>query len=403
MTGQSDNRHPGGIQSTPRVRRRRGVNTLTKVLVAAVAGASALAVAAPGTAAVAKAPQAPTVTVIAKHLNNPRALAFDQNGNLWVAEAGRGGAECVATPGAPTDPTCFGTTGSLSKIRGDGTVSRVFNGLASAAAQNGTTAIGPDGLSILRDGIYTVSGENDLVIPQGLSPGLTVRLLAQAGHLLRGNLSDSGDGLAALADPGAFDYTWSNEHKSINPQYPDANPYGVLARTNLIYVVDAAANTLDSIDRHGNIQILAVFPDPPASDAVPTCVAQGRDGALYIGELTGVGNGPGSADVFKFTTGGGLTVWQTGFSAITGCGFGSDGSFYVTELDTVGFPPSGPPGGDVVRIAPNGTRTVLGTGQLFFPNGFAAGPDGAIYVSNWSILPGSDPHGGPTGEVVRIG
>ncbi|HEV2922605.1 MAG TPA: hypothetical protein VGW98_01105 [Solirubrobacteraceae bacterium] len=36
-----------------------------------------------------------------------------------------------------------------------------------------------------------------------------------------------------------------------------------------------------------------------------------------------------------------------------------------------------------------------------FPNGFAAGAHGALYVSNWSIAPAFS-GGGPTGEAVRI-
>jgi hypothetical protein len=36
---------------------------------------------------------------------------------------------------------------------------------------------------------------------------------------------------------------------------------------------------------------------------------------------------------------------------------------------------------------------------LPFPGGFAAGPDGALYVSNWGIMPAQN-DGGPTGEVV---
>ena len=74
----------------------------------------------------------------------------------------------------------------------------------------------------------------------------------------------------------------------------------------------------------------------------------------------------------------------------------------MVEFDTTGFPPHGAPAGDVVRIATDGTRTVLGTGQLFAPNGFAADDHGNIYVDNWSIMPGSST-GGPTREVVRIG
>jgi hypothetical protein len=37
----------------------------------------------------------------------------------------------------------------------------------------------------------------------------------------------------------------------------------------------------------------------------------------------------------------------------------------------------------------------------FVPAGFAAGPNGTIYVSNWSIAPANS-GGGPTGQVIRI-
>jgi hypothetical protein len=93
-------------------------------------------------------------------------------------------------------------------------------------------------------------------------------------------------------------------------------------------------------------------------------------------------------------------VWAAGFHPITGCGFGLD-AFYVTEFFTAGF---GTPG-DVIRVALNpdgsaGARTPMGVGALTAPNGFAAGPDGAIYVSNFSVFPGV--HAGPVGQVVRV-
>ena len=147
--------------------------------------------------------------------------------------------------------------------------------------------------------------------------------------------------------------------------------------------------------------MLAVFPNPPVSDAVPTCIDQGPDGALYVGELTGGGNPPGSAVVWRVVPGHKPQVWHSDFTNITGCGFGRDGSFYVTEFQTQSLG-SHDPHGDVIRISPNGDRTSLGGGQIFLANGFAAGPDGSVYVSNWSVLPGTSPQGGPTGEVVRI-
>ena len=361
-----------------------------------VAGASALTTI--GLAS--KGAAAPTVTVVADGLNNPRGLAFDQNGHLWVAEAGTGGSTCIPTPGAPTNPTCFGLTGSIDRIDGSG-ATRIFTRIASMAANTGSEATGADGISVYGGQIYTAITASDFGVPTGLSPALSAALFDQLGHLMSGPVDADDRSLSAVSNVGAFDYAWSNRHKNLDPQFPDANPYGVLAKDHHEFVVDAASNTLDEVDSNGNVTILAFIPNPPTSDAVPTCVAQGPDGALYIGQLTGVGNGAGAASVYRYTFAHGLSVWKTGFSAITGCGFGKDGSFYVTELDKVGFPPIGPPGGDVIKIATNGTRTTLGAGQLFFPNGFAAGSDGAIYVSNWSVAPGSGP--GPHGQVVRIG
>jgi hypothetical protein len=48
----------------------------------------------------------------------------------------------------------------------------------------------------------------------------------------------------------------------------------------------------------------------------------------------------------------------------------------------------------------------VGIGKLFQPSGFAAGPNGSIYVSNCSIAPatGMGPQLCPTGgQVVRLG
>jgi hypothetical protein len=50
--------------------------------------------------------------------------------------------------------------------------------------------------------------------------------------------------------------------------------------------------------------------------------------------------------------------------------------------------------GQLIRVAPDGSRTVLTT-DLFHSTGVLAGPDGAIYVSNNGNLAG-------VGEVLRV-
>ena len=209
-----------------------------------------------------------------------------------------------------------------------------------------------------------------------------------------------------LADVGDSDLAWSGVHQDLVPdQFPDANPNALLQLGRLTYVIDAGTNVLSSVDSRGVVRQLAFFPNPPRRDAVPTCVAKGPDNALYVGQLA-PGAAPDQGKVYRYSLSTGrLTVWKSGFNVVDGCGFDHAGNFYAVEFQAHGFNPSptGNPAGDIVKISPNGTRSVIGAGSLFFPQGFAVDPQGNIYVSNWSILTGTPSRpGGPTGEVVKI-
>ena len=183
------------------------------------------------------------------------------------------------------------------------------------------------------------------------------------------------------------------EHDLAPRDFPDSNPYGVLALANNLYVADAATNTLDLVNPDGSISILAYFPNNAIADATPTCIAQGPDGALYIGTLALVDSlvfGP-SAKVYRVvpsetnpndfnTVLNVATLWTSNLWPINGCAFGPDGSFYVSELITgPGFA-----GGDVVKIpfATPAVHTSLTNDGLTFPAGVAVGPDGSVYVAN---------------------
>jgi sugar lactone lactonase YvrE len=78
---------------------------------------------------------------------------------------------------------------------------------------------------------------------------------------------------------------------------------------------------------------------------------------------------------------------------------------YVTEYD-VDPANDRQTQGDVVRVAPNGRRTRIGLGRLFYPAGAAVARNGTLYVSNWSVVPGTPPTAGTftgrTGELVAI-
>jgi hypothetical protein len=333
-------------------------------------------------------------------------LAFGPGGQLYVGEAGHGGPECIpgASPGG--GPLCVGFTSAISRIDASG-AHRVVSGLASEANPDGSAATGIGGISTLGNG--TLFGIEALssdvlaspVVEEHLSKETIKTAAGQIGWLIQANPSGQ---WKAVADVGHFDFQWSAEPKNkakVPAQFPDANPYGVLAAPGKRWVIDAASNTLDEVRPNGAISVIAFFPSPRVSDAVPTCIDRGPDGAFYVGELTGGGNGKGASVLWRVVPGQQPEAWATGLTAVTGCGFGSDGQFYATEFSTLGFELFTPGTGAVVRVPAHSTSQTSIASGLSFPGGFAAGPNGAIYVSNWSIAPANS-IGHPSGEIVRI-
>ena len=147
-----------------------------------------------------------------------------------------------------------------------------------------------------------------------------------------------------------------------------------------------------------------MIPKNGRAQAVPTSVAQGPDGDLYVGELA-EGAGKGKARVLRIPAGGGApVVHATGFTSITGLAFSATGDMYVTEFARNLRKEDAR--GRVVRVAPDGTRTFLGVGKLMFPTGAAVDSTGAVYVSNFSVLPGKTPKKSPFkgagGSLVKI-
>lgn len=367
-------------------------------LVAALS--AALVCLAAGGASASTAPHASVSTVVSG-LDNPRDLDFGPDGSLYVAEAGHGGKHCL--DGGPEGRTCIGFTSGISTVNtGAHTARRIVSGVVSAAAPDGSFATGVDGISVRGHHIYgIVAGTPDQVPDNAFTESFRSGVKAQLGQLIRASTDGS---WRTIAGVGHRDYVWSAHHQDlVQGQFPDANPYGVVAfKHDRSYVVDAGSNTLDRVSRSGRVHVLAFIPNPPTSDAVPTCVERGWDDALYIGELTGGGNAPGASSVWRYSLRSGqLTRWATGLTAVTGCGFARDGRFYATEFSTQGLDNAAPGTGAVVRVPPHSTSPVTVTNGLDFPGGFAARGDDSLYVSNWSVAP-ADNHGGPTGQVLRI-
>ncbi len=371
----------------------------SRVGLATVLGA-VTAIAVPGVAS-ASAPS--SVTIIAGHLANPRGLSFvGGSETLLVAQAGFGSGSRSAGVQVGT-----GQTGLVTAVfDADGRHSRtatVADHLWSQTAnrpQEGTTTVGAAGINAANpDRVLVAMSEN---YTAGLGPQ------PQEGRLL-----GIDDGRAySVADVATADLKWESipANKALNPQFPDVNPYGVtVTRGGQTYVVDAAANTVDRIGRDGSVHVIAYLPNTPLSDAVPTCLSQGPDGALYVGTLS-IADGPAAAHVYRVdpsshaSVTAKATVWASGLSAINGCAFSRDGKyFYASEyiaMEKITGPVVGPPPAAVVKIPFNhpSSHTYLGLDALHFAGGVAVDDNGSVYVANWS----NQPAGPAMGQVVRL-
>ena len=193
---------------------------------------------------------------------------------MFLAEAGRGGPKCVS--GGPEGDQCVGLTGGISVVGLTGGHHRILDGLASIAGNDGSAATGPDGLSINSDGslftVMTSCRQQVAGLPASVfGQSLLDTVSAQAGRLIK----QVPGGYETKADVGGFDWDWSLGHTHlVDNQFPDCNPYGIYTEGREHWVVDAATNTLDHVRPDGHVAIVSFFPNPPTSDAVPTCVSR---------------------------------------------------------------------------------------------------------------------------------
>ena len=133
---------------------------------------------------------------------------------------------------------------------------------------------------------------------------------------------------------------------------------------------------------------------------MPTSVAVGPDGALYVSLLRGIPSDPGTAYIYRVVPGHQPVLWAAGLTSVTSIAFDRQGRLLATEFSTGGLlaPPTVP--GAVVRISNNGrTVTALPVPGLYQPTGIAVSADGTVYVSNYgdSTTAASQP-----GEIVKI-
>jgi sugar lactone lactonase YvrE len=356
-----------------------------------------------------------TLHVIAKGLNAPHGLTVEKNGDIYVAAVGNGKVGAACKKG--TEAACVNNSGAVLRITPKGAVSSVVTKLPMIG--NPGDAIGAAGVAdvwVVGKYIYAVIQNSNINSKTGDETyGKHGALL---GDLVRAPLS--GGPAKAIAALGPYEAAHNPDHGAGHgPGDPpiDSDPYGVVAFNGGLAVADAAGNDVLFISSAGKISVLAVLPliaEPTGkghhvmSQPVPTSLAVGPNGSLYVGELGGAAaNDVGDVNVYRIAAHGKLDRVASGLTMIGGIAFSHSGKLLVLEIDTAGIndpSPGLPAPGALIQINSNGSKTTLASKGLEFPLGLAVGPTGSIYMTNYGILPGSGgPIPGLSGEVVRLG
>jgi outer membrane protein assembly factor BamB len=353
-------------------------------------------------------------TVYADGLLNPRFIAFDDSGNLYVTEAGSGGSQAFYAPAATPEAggatpqaaeaspqaggevlTMFGTTGQVTMIKADGSRSVIAEKLPSYTF--GTEVVGPAGIAVANGTVYVAIG----------GPGPATALVPPVEYrdsVIAIN-PESGQ-ISTVADIGAYERS-----KNPDPNAVDSNLYGLTAdKDGNLFVADAGGNTVYKVDpKTGDFSVLAVLPGVPMQgfknparggaeeiDPVPTDLIPAAGGGVYVGELTGGPFPQGGASILKIHDDGTVEDAAAGLTMVTGLAMARNGQIFAVQLSE-NFVAQPPAPGSVVKIGAFNKPYPVLTG-LPVPNDIAFDGQGNLYVVVNTTSPAGSP---PSGAILK--
>ena len=317
-------------------------------------------------------------SVYASGLNNPRGLAFDSRGVLYVAEAGSGGSKSVIVNGH--ERYQIGYTGRVSRIPSAGRRETVLEGMPSVFTSH-KDEIGPASVAIIGDDLFvlTAQGGNSVGDPSFDNTILRVTRDGSRSTILNySQFSIENPSLARRSDPRA--------------DVPGGMPFGMAAVNGQLYTTDGNLEFVQEFSADG--QPLRRLLEYPASNRVLTNVVLGPDGALYIAELGPWPYPAGSGRITRLTLDGQSAPAVTGLTTPIAAAFGPDGTLYAIELTAPLRQDFNL--GRLLKIRSDGQQEVI-LDSLSYPTAMIAGPDDNLYISNYGHLSRRS-----NGQVLRV-
>ena len=325
-------------------------------------------------------PPSANVTIFAEGLDNPRGLEFGPGGTLYVAEGGQGGTtstegECEQVV-PPVGPYTGGDNARISTLDADGQRTSLVEGLPSTqtAATLGSLVSGVADIAFVDDTLYYLLASGGCSHGNSDAPNGIYRVNEDGTTELVGDLS-----AFVMANPTAFQNPADFE--------PDESAYGLEAFNDQLYVTESNHGALDAVDPATGTPSRVLDLSATEGHLVPTAMAVGPDGNLYLSNLMPFPVMAGASTVYTVTREGELDVYAKGVTAVLGLAFDAAGQLYVLETSGPGAgmeAPIVPGAGRVVRVTDEGDLEVVATG-LVFPTGMAFGADGTLYVSNFGF------------------
>lgn len=291
-------------------------------------------------------------------LNNPRHLAFADDGTLYVVEAGRGGDLDVE---GPFGPSKSGDTAAVVAVRPDATAERFVEGLPSLDSLNGEI-LGAHSVYPAEDGLWVAIGN-------GASDTANINTVLKLNwETLEAEVT---------IDVGAFEAANNPAGDEIGGvPWIDSNVVDLTASADgVVYIVDAGGNTVYSWTAETDLVPFAAWADNP----VPTSVAVNAEGDVFISFLIGYPFPEGGSRVERYSAEGELLETYEGLTAVVDLLLVQE-VLYAVEFGV--FNPNagwGETSGRVVQVAAD-EITVIAEG-LSYPYGVAANADGDLFVT----------------------
>ena len=260
-----------------------------------------------------------TQSIYASGLDNPRGLAFDSIGNLFVAHNPEPGSEHIEIGRVLKFDlrNHVSTVGSAAQF--------VFTGLAIDTAGNA----------------YVMATDDTSTT----GAGTTFKFTPDGQRLIFGTVpGTTGDNLLQASQGLAFD------------------------SAGYLYAADPGAQTIFKFAPNGTCTVFA-WPNEFAPGAYPTGLTFDSSGNLFVSTecFAPFFCEPGSDTILKFTPTGAESTFATGLTTPRGMAFDSSGNLFVAEANPI-------PDGDILEFAPDGSELPVFASGFGRPEYLTFGP-----------------------------